>query len=63
MKANTKPITILKDEFAADLVDLINNCGLPLFVTEYILAEVLQQVHKTKEEQEAKIKKEYEKKE
>jgi len=56
---NNKPITILKDEFAQKLVDLINNSGLPLFIIEYILSEVFQQVHKTKEEEEAKIQEEY----
>lgn len=63
MENNNKPITIARDELATNLVNLINNSGLPLFVVEYILSEILQQVHKSREEQEAKIKEEYEKEE
>lgn len=35
-----KPITLLKEDFIENLIELCNNSCLPLFVIEYILRDV-----------------------
>ena len=39
-----KPATLLKEDFVQSLIGLCNNCGLPLFVIEYILKDVYMEV-------------------
>lgn len=53
-----KPITVVKDEFISELVSLINSSQLPLFVVEYIIKDILSEVHATavKQGQEDSIK-------
>lgn len=41
MNTINKPIMLLREEFAVNLFNLINKSGLPLFVIEPILQEVL----------------------
>ena len=41
MNTINKPIMLLREEFAVNLSNLINKSGLPLFVIEPILQEVL----------------------
>lgn len=48
-----KPIMLLKDEFTNEMADLINNSGLPLFVIEPILKDILREVN-------VELKKQYE---
>lgn len=40
-----KPITLVKDEFSKQLVDAINSSKLPMFVVEYVLKDILNEVH------------------
>ncbi len=40
-----KPITVLREEFAQNLVKLCNESGLPFFCIESILKEMLGEVH------------------
>lgn len=39
MSNMAKPITMVKDEFAAQLRELINNCPLPYFIIESVLKD------------------------
>lgn len=39
-----KPVTLLKEDFSRNLIELCNNSGLPLFVIEYILRDVYMEV-------------------
>ena len=41
-----KPITIAKEDFSKNLIDLINNSHLPLFVIEYLLKDLIEEVRK-----------------
>ena len=66
----TKPITLMREDFANQIVDLCNNSGLPYFCIESILKDVIQEVHqasikqyesdKKKKKNELKTKKESE---
>ncbi len=40
----TKPISVVRQEFIDQLVNDVNNCGLPLFVVEPILQDILYSV-------------------
>lgn len=42
----TKPITIAKEDFSKNVVDLINNSHLPFFVIEYLLKDLIEDVKK-----------------
>ena len=55
-----KPITILRQEFIDNLIKLCNDSGLPFFVIEDILKELVQEVHTASNEQYKKAKEEYE---
>ena len=44
MEQITKPITVVRQEFIEKLVADVNNCGLPLFVVEPILKDLLNEV-------------------
>ena len=44
MEQITKPITVVRQEFIEKMVDEINTCGLPLFVVEPILKDLLREV-------------------
>lgn len=39
-----KPLTIAKEDFVNNLVELINSSRLPLFIVEYILKDALNEV-------------------
>ncbi len=45
MDSFVKPITIKQQEFITQLTDLINNSGLPYFVVEYALTNMLYDVN------------------
>lgn len=51
-----KPMSVMRQEFTEQLVDVVNNCHLPLFVIEYILEDVLDTV-KTAAKQQCEIEK------
>lgn len=40
-----KPISMVKQEFSEKIVDMINNSGLPIFLIEYILKDIMNGVH------------------
>ena len=44
MEQITKPITVVRQEFIEKMVSEINTCGLPLFVVEPILKDLLNEV-------------------
>lgn len=44
MEQITKPITVVRQEFIENIVNEINTCGLPLFVVEPILKDLLNEV-------------------
>ena len=50
-KQITKPITLLRNEFATNIVDLCNNAGLPFFVVEDVLKGLIQEVHAAAQQQ------------
>lgn len=45
MKKVIKPITLMREDFANQIVDLCNNSGLPYFCIESILKDIIQEVH------------------
>ena len=40
-----KPITLVRDEFIKNIVELCNNSGLPFFVVEDVLKSLIQEIH------------------
>ena len=53
MEQIKKPISVTRQEFIEKIVEEINNCGLPLFVVEPILKDLLNEVS-------ASVKRQYE---
>lgn len=47
----TKPMSVARHELIDQLVGVINNCSLPLFVIEYVLQDVLYTVKSAAQEQ------------
>lgn len=45
------PITIAKDEYIKELVNITNESGLPFFVVEYILRDFLTDLHDASQKQ------------
>ena len=56
----TKPMSMARQEFIDKLVDDVNNCGLPLFVVEPILQDILSSVKIAVQQQYETEKKQYE---
>lgn len=46
-----KPMSVARQEFIEQLVDNVNNCGLPMFVIEPILKDLLIMVQTTAQQQ------------
>lgn len=40
-----KPISMVKQEFSEKIVDMINHSGLPIYLVEYILKDIMNGVH------------------
>ena len=57
---NNKPITVLRDEFINKAVELCNDSGLPFFVIEDVLKNLLQEIHSASLKQLEDDKKRYE---
>lgn len=57
---NNKPITILRDEFIQNVVNLCNESGLPFFVIEDVLSDILKEIHGASIKQLEEDKKRYE---
>lgn len=47
----TKPMTLVRNEFIASIVALCNNSGLPFFVVEDVLKNLIQEVHVAAQQQ------------
>lgn len=45
MNTMDKPSTILKEELNTNIVNIINTCDLPMFVVEYVLKDIMNEVH------------------
>ena len=56
-----KPMSVARQEFIEQLVDDINNCGLPMFVIEPILQDLLGMVKATAQQQYEAEKAQYDK--
>lgn len=46
-----KPITVVADEFNNQLVNLVNNSGLPFFIIENIMKDLLSEIHSASKKQ------------
>ena len=55
-----KPISVAKEDFATALVKLCNESQVPLFVIEYTLKDLLQEVHTLAKQQYEVDKQQYE---
>ena len=55
-----KPVSIVREEFKSDLIKLINNSGLQLFIVEPILQEIFLEVRNVAKTQYELDKKRYE---
>lgn len=60
MNTINKPLSVIKDEFVENLINLINGNGIPLFVTEYILKDILTEISTAVKEQAKMEKAQYE---
>ena len=56
----TKPITLLRNEFIENVIQTCNNSGLPLFVVEDVLKDLIQEIHIAAQQQFADDKQRYE---
>jgi hypothetical protein len=59
---NNKPITLIREEFITNIVDLCNtyrNFGLPFFAMEDILKNLIQEIHSANLQQVEEDKKYY----
>ncbi len=57
-----KPITLIRDEFIKNIVELCNDSGLPFFVIEDVLKNLIQEIHTASMQQLESDKKQYEEK-
>jgi hypothetical protein len=61
-----KPITLVREDFINGVIDLCNDSGLPFFMIEDIMKDLIQQIHtaaqRQLEEDRKKYKEELEKK-
>lgn len=56
-----KPLTMRKDDYIKSIAQLTNNSELPLFVIEYILKDLLAEIHNVSVHQAELDKNEYQK--
>lgn len=45
-----KPLVLKKEDLQSGIAQLINDSGLPLFIVEYVLKDLLQEVHTVNEQ-------------
>lgn len=50
-KKTQKPITLLRNDFVTNIVELCNNSGLPFFAVEDVLKGLIQEVHTAAQQQ------------
>lgn len=51
-----KPLSIMREEFVQSLIALVNNCGLPAFLTADILSQIANEANRLAHEQLARDK-------
>lgn len=44
-KDNLKPLSLRKEDYVNSIIALTNDSGIPLFVVEYLLRDLLNEVH------------------
>lgn len=54
-----KPLNVASTEFMDGIVDMVNNSNLPMFIAEYILKDVLEEVRSVARKQYEKDREEY----
>ena len=57
----TKPFTMAREELVEKFINAVNESGLPIYVTEYIVRDFYNMVAQTSQQTAAKEKQEYEK--
>ena len=57
---NNKPITVIRDDFIKNMVELCNNSGLPFFIIEDVLKSLMQEIHSASLQQLEEDKQRYE---
>lgn len=58
---NEKPITLMREDFINDIVDLCNNSGLPFFMIEDIMKNLVREIHAAAQQQLEEDRKKYQK--
>lgn len=58
---NKKPITLMREDFINDIVDTCNNSGLPFFMIEDIMKDLIQNIHAAAQQQLEEDRKRYKK--
>lgn len=48
---NKKPITLMREDFINNIVDTCNNSGLPFFMIEDIMKDLIQNIHAAAQQQ------------
>lgn len=56
-----KPITVLREEFIENIIEVCNDSGLPFFVVEDVLKQLIQETHIAAQKQLEEDKKKYQK--
>lgn len=46
-----KPITLIKEDYVKNLIDITNASGLPLFIVELVVKEFLETLHIASQQQ------------
>ena len=54
-----KPITLVREDFINSIVDLCNDSGLPFFMIEDIMKDLIQKIHIAAQQQLEEDKKRY----
>ena len=56
-----KPITLVREDFINNIIDTCNNSGLPFFMIEDIMKDLIQQIHAAAKQQLEEDRKKYQK--
>ena len=59
--SNEKPITLMREDFINNIVDTCNNSGLPFFMIEDIMKDLIQKIHLAAQQQLEEDRKRYNK--
>lgn len=58
-KTTEKPITLVREDFINNIIDTCNNSGLPFFMIEDIMKDLIQQIHAAAKQQLEEDRKKY----